>query len=48
MGERELRCVECRDAIVCCEFCDGEDCPKAICYGCLIVALGEHVPYPRA
>lgn len=45
--KEERRCGHCGGVIVCCEFCDGEECPKGVCYGCVIVALGEAVPQPH-
>jgi len=48
MDERPTRkrlvCYECGDEVDCCEFCDGEMCPKAICRGCVIVAIGQEIP----
>ncbi len=41
---RQLVCCLCDGWIECCEFCDGEDCPKAICYRCVIVAVGQEIP----
>lgn len=43
-AKQQLRCGECGCVIGCCEFCDDEECPKAICYGCLIVAIGQEIP----
>jgi len=37
-------CAACGKAIDCCEFCDRPDCPTAICYRCLGVALGQATP----
>jgi len=37
-------CSACDKAIDCCEFCDRPDCPTAICYRCLGVALGQATP----
>lgn len=44
---RGLRCRACGAPIECCEFCEGEDCPEAACYGCVIVALEETLPHPH-
>lgn len=44
---QELRCQICGAAIECCEFCDEEDCAKAVCYACVIVVLGEALPQPH-
>jgi hypothetical protein len=44
---RELRCGTCDCVIECCAFCDDEHCPKAVCYSCLIVAIGEAIPEPH-
>ena len=46
--KRELRCHDCGGVLACCEFCDSEECQKPICYGCVIVALGESVPQPHS
>ncbi|MCA1834546.1 MAG: hypothetical protein ABR548_11975 [Actinomycetota bacterium] len=40
-------CRGCGDAIDSCEFCDGEDCPNAICYGCVIIDIGQEIPEPH-
>jgi hypothetical protein len=40
----ELSCSECRCSIECCAFCDETGCTVAVCYGCMIVALGESAP----
>ena len=42
--KQRLACCECEDMIDCCEFCDGEECPKAICYGCAIVKVAQEIP----
>ena len=42
-----LRCSNCGDEIHWCEFCDDPDCPIALCYGCVHLALGEMVPQPH-
>jgi hypothetical protein len=34
-------CVACDKPIDGCEFCDRPDCPAAICYRCLAVALRQ-------
>jgi hypothetical protein len=34
-------CSACDRAIDCCEFCDRSDCPTAVCYRCLGVALRQ-------
>ncbi len=50
MPERTLAvrpCSGCGRAIDCCEFCDATDCPTAICYRCLQVALGQALPQPH-
>ena len=36
-----LACADCGKAIDCCEFCDRPDCPAAVCYRCVSVALGQ-------
>jgi len=40
-------CLECGDEIDVCECCEEPDCPKAICYGCLALALGQTAPQPH-
>jgi hypothetical protein len=44
--EQRLRCEDCDCEIECCEFCDAEDCAKAMCYGCVAVLLSHSVPHP--
>lgn len=46
-SERLNVCFACGDEIERCEFCDGEECPKAMCYGCVIVAIGQEIPQLR-
>ena len=46
--ETTLVCVGCKRAIEWCSFCDEEDCDSAVCYRCLITALGEWVAYPAS
>jgi hypothetical protein len=36
-----LGCSACDKPVDCCEFCDRTDCPTAICYRCLGVALRQ-------
>jgi hypothetical protein len=36
-----VNCSACDRAIDCCEFCDRPDCPTAVCYRCLGVALRQ-------
>ncbi len=40
-------CIECGDHIDACVFCDEPDCPQAICYGCLNLALGQAMAEPH-
>lgn len=52
MNDREttaqhLVCSLCSERIDQCEFCDEEDCAKAICYRCTIVAIGQEIPEPH-
>ena len=42
--ERMLACLGCDRSIECCSFCDEEDCRVAICYRCVVLALGESAP----
>jgi hypothetical protein len=37
-------CSACDQAIDCCELCERPDCPTAICYRCLAVALRQATP----
>jgi hypothetical protein len=37
-------CSACDQAIDGCELCDRPDCPTAICYRCLAVALRQATP----
>jgi len=37
-----MKCQACGAAIEACEFCEGPDCPAAICYSCLRKALDEN------
>jgi hypothetical protein len=46
MGEdvvekQKLICAHCDCEVEYCAFCDEEDCPKATCYTCVIVAIGQ-------
>ena len=43
-----LRCSTCEESIAECELCDERDCRRAICYGCITVALGEAMAQPHA
>ena len=42
-----LRCSQCGAELEECAFCDGPDCPAAICFGCLNVALGQELQQPH-
>ena len=42
-----LRCAQCDEPIAECELCDGQDCFRAICYGCITLALGETIAQPH-
>jgi hypothetical protein len=44
---KRLRCSDCGCAIDCCQFCDEEACPKAICYMCVIVSIGQEIRQPH-
>jgi hypothetical protein len=37
-------CAGCDKAIDCCACCERQDCPTAICYRCLAVALRQATP----
>jgi hypothetical protein len=43
----ELTCSQCTCGVDCCAFCDESGCPSAICYGCMIVELGETAAQPH-
>jgi hypothetical protein len=43
----ELRCSQCECGLDWCAFCDESGCAVAICYGCMIVALGQTAPQAR-
>ena len=43
-----VRCSTCRESIDMCYFCDEPECPKAICYTCIAVALKQMEPHPHA
>jgi hypothetical protein len=43
-ADTHIVCRDCDCAIDCCQFCDKEDCEKAVCYRCMIVALGQSIP----
>ena len=38
---QEVRCNSCGCDIDYCSFCDESGCAVAICYGCMVEALGE-------
>jgi hypothetical protein len=42
-----LRCSECDEPIAECELCDKPDCPRAICYGCITLALSQTMAQPH-
>jgi hypothetical protein len=37
-------CSRCGRGLEECAFCDEPDCPAAICYGCVNLALGQKLP----
>jgi len=43
-----LQCSECDEPIAECELCDEPECPQAICYSCITLALGETMAQPHA
>jgi hypothetical protein len=43
-----LVCEHCDCDIESCAFCDSEDCPKPVCYGCVIVDIGQEIEEPHA
>lgn len=42
-----INCSKCGAALEECACCDERDCPAAICYGCLNVALGQEMQQPH-
>ena len=42
-----LQCSECDEPIAECELCDERDCARAICYGCITVALSQTMAQPH-
>ena len=42
-----LRCVECSDELDECACCNEPACSKAVCYGCLAVAVGQTASQPH-
>jgi hypothetical protein len=43
-----VACSECQCGIDYCAFCDEAGCAVAICYGCMIVELGETAVQPHS
>lgn len=43
----ELTCSHCQRLLDWCAFCDETRCAVAVCYRCMIVALGETAPQPH-
>jgi hypothetical protein len=43
-----LVCRDCGAQIECCEFCERDACPEGLCYGCVIVTIGQEIPQPHA
>jgi len=43
----ELTCSQCHCGIDYCAFCEEARCAVALCYGCMIEALGETMPQPH-
>ena len=41
------QCSTCDDRIQWCEACERADCATPVCYGCLIVELGQSVAQPH-
>jgi hypothetical protein len=42
-----LSCSNCSAQIDVCYFCDEGDCPKAVCYTCISIALGQMERQPH-
>ena len=43
-----LVCLGCDRSLEWCSFCDEVDCGAAVCYRCLVIALGESAPTVHA
>ena len=43
----EPTCAKCDCCIERCAFCEEPDCSSAVCYGCMIVALGQTAAQPH-
>ena len=46
-GRPSLTCGKCHCGIDCCAFCEEAGCGVAVCYGCMIVDLGETTAQPH-
>jgi hypothetical protein len=42
-----LVCSDCHCDIECCAFCEEEECGAAICFGCMVVDLGQTRAQPH-
>lgn len=42
-----LICTNCGVILEICAFCERDQCPEAICYRCLRIALGESMAEPH-
>ncbi len=42
-----LLCSECDRSLDWCSFCDSDECRAAVCYSCLVIALGESLGQPH-
>ena len=40
-------CSHCDCAIDRCQMCDEENCPRAVCYSCVIVEIGQEIRQPH-
>jgi hypothetical protein len=43
----QIVCSHCGCSIDCCAFCDETGCAVAICYGCMIVEVGQTAAQPH-
>jgi hypothetical protein len=43
----EPACSKCECSIERCSFCEEAGCSVAVCYGCMIVALGQTAAQPH-
>jgi hypothetical protein len=47
VDEKKPACADCHCEIDCCEFCGEPECPKSMCYACMIVAVKQEIGQPH-